>query len=313
MRYNARLIIGPNKRVNGATDFYREIVILRLTKIIALLVLALPTAGLTESAPEEEEDNKPLWEWNLAAFGRYGPAYPASEEQQFNLIPLPFPVYRGKVFRFGEDTESPIKSRLFRRDRVKLDISFDLNFASDSDDIEVRKGMPDLDFMIEVGPELEFQFNRKPVLGGAWFFSPELKLAASFDGLSPSYRGFLLTPEFQYRIGLADGRSKIKVKISPNFATEDYMDYYYQVDPEFATAQRPAFDADSGYLGTDLSLSWRHSLTEAFDIVLGTRFGFHQGATNDNSPLFTDDLTTSVYAAFMWKFWESKRRAPAED
>jgi outer membrane protein len=283
-----------------------------MIKIIPLLLLCLPAVTLAEPAPGNE-DSKPLWEWNLAAFGRYGPAYPASEEQQFNLIPLPFPVYRGKIFRLGEDTESPIKSRLFRRDRIKLDFAFDLNFSSDSDDIDARTGMPDLDFVLEVGPELELQFNRKPVLGGAWFFTPQLKIATSFDGLNPGYEGLIFSPEFQYRVKLADDRSKIKLKISPSFATEDYMDYYYQVDPTYATAQRQAFDADGGYLGTDLSVSWRHSLTATFDIVVGTRFGFHQGATNDDSPLFTDDTTTSVYGAFLWKFWESERRALAEE
>jgi len=290
----------------------RGILIVRMTKIIPLLLLVLPAVGLTEPAGAIDE-TEPLWEWNLAAFGRYGPAYPASEEQQFNLIPLPFPVYRGKIFRLGEDTDNPIKSRIFRTDRIKLDFSFDLNFSSDSDDIDAREGMPDLDLMLEVGPELELRFNRKPLLGGAWFFTPNLKLATSFDGLDPSYRGLIFSPEFQYRIKLAEQRSKIKLKLTPAFATKDYMEYYYQVDPQFATAQRAAFDADGGYLGTDLSLSWRHSLTDSFDIVVGTRVALHQGATNDDSPLFTEDFTTSVYGAFLWKFWESETRAPAED
>ena len=112
---------------------------IRLILLVGLSLLAAATAKPVVA----EEAEEPLWEVRLAAFGRYGAAYPAADENQFNVIPLPFPIYRGKFLRLGDDSEKPIQGRIFRTDRIQLNIDFNLNFGSDSDDIEVRMDMPD--------------------------------------------------------------------------------------------------------------------------------------------------------------------------
>jgi MipA family protein len=256
-------------------------------------------------------DLKPLWEMRLATFGRYGPAYPGSEDSQLNIVPLPLPIYRGKVLRIGENSESPIRGRIFRGDRIKLDFAFDLNFPVDSEDIEVRKNMPDLDLLIEIGPELEFQFTKEPKLGGHWYLGLQLRPAFSFDGLDPSYRGIAFSPEFSYRINFADERDSLKLRVTPTWATEKYMGYFYNVDSSLATLERDAYQARSGYLGTDLSLSWVKTINERWEFVTGTRLSLNQGAKNEESPLYTKDYGIAVFAAFTWKFWESSTREAA--
>ena len=240
--------------------------------------------------------------------GVRAPAYPASEESQTNILPLPIPVYRGRFLRLFEDTESPIRGRVFKRDRIKLDLDFDLNFGSDSDDIEARTGMPDLDLLLEVGPELELEFTRQPLLKGRWYLALQARLATSFDGLDPSYRGFTFSPEFRYVTQITE-RDEAKLRITPIFATRDYMEYYYQVDPEFATPERAAFDAKAGYLGTNVTLNWTRNFTPKLAMVFGVQLGVNSGARNEDSPLFTENLTSGIYGAFLYKFWESKRRA----
>jgi len=301
---------------------------MRLSLKTALLTLLL-SCGLAaptwpedkpdEAEPEPEADSElefsddPLWEMRLAAFSRYGPAYPASKESQFNFVPLPFPIYRGKFFRLGEDSENPIRGRIFRTDRVKLDFAFDLNFPVDSEEIDARTNMPDLDFLLEVGPELEFQFTREPKIGGHWYLGLQLRPAFSFDSITPDYRGVAFTPEFSYRVKFKDDRDALKLRISPTWGTKRYMDFFYSVEEEFSNAARPAYDAKGGYLGTDFTLSWINTINEQWEFVLGTRWSFHQGAKNEASPLFTQDYGIGAYAAFTWKFWESKRRATRID
>ncbi len=85
------------------------------------------------------------------------------------------------------------------------------------------------------------------------------------------------------------------------------------VDSQYATAERPGYTAKSGYIGTDLTLSWINTINKRWESVAGTRWSFHEGAANDNSPLYTKDYGISVYAAFTWKFWESKRRAEVSE
>jgi len=293
---------------------------LRLIAILlAAALAALPVTGHTEAALAETvpadtpltttEAGAPLWEMRLAAFGRYGPSYPASEDNQFNFVPLPLPIYRGKFLRLGEDSENPIRGKIFRRDRIKLDFAFDLNFPVDSEDVDIRTGMPDLDFLLEVGPELELQFNREPTLGGNWFLGLQLRPAFSFDGLDPEYRGLAFSPEFTYRKKFATGKDALKFRITPTWGTDKYMDFFYTVDPEFAAPGRPEYAAKGGYLGTDLTLSWINTINKRWEFVVGTRWSFHQGARNEDSPLFTKDTGIAVYSAVTWKFWESKRRA----
>lgn len=255
-----------------------------------------------------EEDPGALWEWRIAAFGRYGESYPASEESQVNFVPLPIPIYRGRFLRLFEDNENPIRGKVFERDRVKLDLDFDLTFPSDSDDIDARAGMPDLDLLLQAGPELDLQFIGQEFLKGRWHLALQGRAALSFDGLDPSWRGLTFSSEFRY-IAQVTSRDEFKFRITPTFATRDYMEYYYQVDPRFATALRPAYQARGGYLGTDFTWNWNRQMTDKLSVWFGARLSWYSGARNEDSPLFTDDLTPSLYGAFMYKFWESERRA----
>jgi hypothetical protein len=263
----------------------------------------IPQTSSTESDP-------PLWEFGLAAFGRYGPAYPASEDSQLDVIPLPYPIFRGKILRMGDDPDKPVRTHLFRRDRIKLDLNFGINFPANSDDIDARTGMPDLDVLLEMGPELEFQFAPEP-FGGRMFLALQARGAASVDGLNPDWRGMVYSTEFKFARPFQS--SEFILRLTPEWAGEDYMDFFYGVAPAYATPERPAYAAGSGYLGTRLSLTLRYAITRKFDIVGGLRFGFYQGAANADSPLFTRQTTSGVMLALIWKFWASERRAAASD
>ncbi len=282
---------------------------LRVCVVLGVLVCA----GIVfPAAANEDPVTDALWEMNFAAFGRYGPSYPASEDTQTDFIPLPFPVYRGTFFRLGDDTDSPMRGRVFRTDKIKLDIDFDLIFGSDSDDIAARTGMPDLDLLLEAGPELELQFVDRGWLAADAFLALPVRGAFSWDGLDPSFEGLVFAPELKFTRDFGKERQQVKLRITPSFASDGYMDYYYEVTPAFATAQRPAFAAGGGYLGTEIALSLRWPLANRIELWGGIRQGFYNGAKNEDSPLFTDDTTTAIYAAFMYRFWESKRRAEAD-
>lgn len=283
------------------------------SRITVLALLYLISGGIFTSAfaddQTEEEERPALWEGRLAAFARYGASYPASDENQVDVVPLPLPIYRGRFWRIGEDRRNPIRGRLLRTDRVKLDLAFDINFPVDSADIDVRTDMPDLDLLLEIGPELEVELATQNMMRGRSFLGLQLKPAFSFDGLSPSGEGLILSPEYTYLIRSQDEVNEFKVRVTPAFATSKYMDFFYEVTPQFATPTRPEYSADGGYLGTDLTLTFSHDFSDKLDFVVGSRISFFQGAANEDSPLFVDKTNYSIYGAFTWKFWESKRRA----
>lgn len=262
-------------------------------------------------AAAAEAQREPLWEVNLAGYSQFGEAYPASEDAQLDVVPLPYPIFRGKFLRIGDETDKPVTTRIFRRDRVKLDFDFGLNFPVDSKDVDARTGMPDLDLLLEAGPELELQFANQ-IAGGDLYLALQARGAASLDGLDPSGRGFIASSELKYIRPFGSPGTELKIRLTPEFASREYMEFFYGVEPQFATADRPAYRASAGYLGTRLTFSLGHEFTDRFEIRTGVRLGLYQGARNEDSPLFTRETTSSFYLAFLWKYWESERRAPID-
>jgi len=277
--------------------------------VATLTAFLLITAHDLAAQPPEPE-TLPLWEFRLAAFGRYTPAYPGAADHNLTLLPLPYPVYRGSRLRFGEDLEEIGEGRVLAGSRVKLDINFDVNFGADSEDISVRRNMPDLDLLVEIGPELEFNLNNRSAVEGALLFALQLRAAVSFDGSDATGRGFLFNPELEYRIDQAFGtRNDWSVRWTPIWGSEDYADYFYEVAPEFATTSRSSFNAASGYLGTEFRVGVVRQISERLKFDGFAKLWINDGAENRQSPLFQDNHGLGVQAAFIWTLGTSDRRS----
>jgi len=70
----------------------------RLFHIAACLAISVSTLFASAPVWAQDEDEAPaLWELRFAAFGRYAPVYPGSDETDLTLLPIPIPVYRGSV------------------------------------------------------------------------------------------------------------------------------------------------------------------------------------------------------------------------
>lgn len=274
----------------------------------ALTALFLATIqGVPAQPPESEE--LPLWEFRFAAFGRYAPVYPGAADHNLTVLPLPYPVYRGSRLRFGEDLDAFAEGRVVTAPRVRLDINFNANFGEDSENISVRQGMPDLDLLLEVGPELQFNLNNRPAIDGELLLALQLRAAVSFDGSDASGRGFLFNPELEYRIDQAFGtHNDWSFRWKSTWVSEDYADYYYEVAPEFATMTRSSFDASSGYLGSEFRVGIERQLSERLRFDGSTKLWINTGAKNRDSPLFLEDYGLGVQAAFIWTLGASERR-----
>ena len=121
--------------------------------------------------------------------------------------------------------------------------------------------------------------------------------------------GVVFHPRFSYQhANLFGVITQVKFTAGPIFATEELMDYFYQVDERFATANRPAFNAKAGYLGTEFSLVVNRNLGRRLRIFGRLKVGYYEGATNADSPLFRTNVTAGVGFGFVWSFYQSKRQ-----
>ena len=235
----------------------------------------------------------------------YVPDYPAAGQNHFNGIALPFPIYRGDFIR--SDSKGLLRGRLIHSQNFELDVSFSGSLDADSDDNDARRGMPDLDYMAEVGPRLQWTFAR----AARWArMDLELPVRAVFstDFSSVEHRGFLVEPQLAYQHeNFLDTGAKLKLGLSTIFADEDLQDYFYQVDVPFVTAVRPAYDGRAGYLGSRLRLLFLHPVSKRLRLFVAGDLHSHHGASNENSPLYGEDFSYSIGTGLIWSLYQSDR------
>ena len=190
-------------------------------------------------------------------------------------------------------------------DKYEFDFSLSAAFPVDSGNNNARRDMPDLDFLFGIGPQLIFKLINEP--DRRLNFNLQARAVYSTDFSSIDSRGYVFNPKLNYaREHVSDLDLKVFSSMGPIFASEKLMDYFYQVDPEFVTPARPAYDADAGYLGSNITLGVSKRFNKRFRLMLGTRLGIHTGASNDDSPLFRDELNVSVFSAFIWSIFQSE-------
>ena len=264
-----------------------------------------------EKSKAVKTEKKPLWELGVGAFSGWLPDYPASDEYNIRSLGLPYVIYRGDILRIGgEDNRGAISGRFVKNERYEFDVSLSASFPVDSDNNDARRGMPDLDFLFEVGPQLIFKLINEPNRRKL-NLNMQLRAAFSTDLSEIDSRGFVFNPKLTYRHeNLTDWNINTLVNLGPIFATERLMDYFYEVKPRFATFERPAYDADAGYLGSYMTLGASKRFNKRFRFFVGTRFGIHNGSINKSSPLFKDKINPSIFAAFAWSFFQSERLEP---
>jgi outer membrane protein len=223
-----------------------------------------------------QERTLPLWEAGIGAAFFSTPAYPGADDRSNRGLALPYLLYRGKILRADQNG---VGARLLNTDKVEFDIGFSGALPAHSDDVDARRGMPDLGTLVEFGPRVKYKFAD---LGEHGRLRAELPLRAVIEA-----RGGL-------RAVFGDRRVNR---------------YFYEVAPQYATAERPAYQADGGLLlvRTGVSGTWR--LNPDLRLFGFVRLESYSGAANEDSPLMRKSTAASVGMGFAWTFARSTRAA----
>ncbi len=269
--------------------------------LVALLVLALLALPVAPAAAEGGE--KPLWELGLMAGGGLLPDYPAAAQNHFQWLALPYFAYRGKFLR--SDKKGLLRGRFFKSDRVELDISLKGSFPADSEDNTARRGMPDLDWLGEVGPRLQITLAKAARDAKVELEFP-LRAVFSTDFSGLDSQGAVFAPELAYQHERFLDFAEVKLSLSASYGTEKLAEYFYAVPARYATASRAAYQAESGYMGSKLQLVMFKPLNRRWRLFAGLGADFHQGSANEKSPLFRDKTTMSVGFGFIWSVLQSR-------
>ena len=269
----------------------------------ALLAAALLAAACGAAASEAPE-KKPLWELGLAAGLFSLPQYPGSDERYLLPLGVPYLIYRGKILRADR---KGVRGILYQGDRLTFDLGFGFGLPVRNSNA-AREGMPDLRLTGQVGPRLNWRFDLPEGAPETAFHLP-VRYARDIGGRS---LGWVAEPSLSVDWRhLGDGGNRLRVDLGLLYASASYNDYYYGVDPAFATADRPAYDADRGLHSLFAGVAASRQLTRRLNLGGFVRLRSLKPGTVSDSPLVRRDLALSAGFGFAWTFRQSQTRVPA--
>lgn len=279
--------------------------------LLALVMTALlqPAFASDDLAPAPEELKpasppavaKPKWEIGVAALGAYIFDYPGSNQNHFNAVVLPFGIYRSNLLSADQDG---VRGKFVKTNRWELNLGASAGFSTRSNKNTDRQGMPDLDYILEFGPSLEYKL-------GLWDRSTLTavgQVRAAFAARSSiRYIGFTAEPELVYvRRQFLHPRMQLRLDGGPKFGFDGFNDYYYDVAPKYATASRPQYSSKNGYLYTSLGARLFFAMTPRLSLFASSQFLVGNGSANTDSPLYKNDFNYALSAGFAYSLFVSK-------
>ena len=267
-------------------------------KALLPLLAACAAAPVLADTPEPPAPQQTRIELGVGVGAVDFPAYDGAAEKRQLVLPFPYFVIRS---RFLDADRDQVRGKLLKSDDWSLDVDFGGNVDVTSSDTKERQGMPDLDWLGEVGPALRYHVWRGQPGDGMDFVLPA-RVAASVHTLKFHHRGFDSDPRLEWHGTWFEGggdRLILDANLSTRLVDRGYANYYYGVTPQYATAARPAYDAPGGYGGwsAQAGVSWHRG-----DMVYGA-FIEHtslHGARFQASPLVGDAGGWSFGFAIAW-------------
>jgi len=246
----------------------------------------------------------PLWEFGLGAGVLNAPTYRGSKTIETVYLPIPYLTYRGDFLKVDREG---VRGEFFESDRLRLDISLAGNIPVPKSSKSARAGMPSLDPLGEIGPELEINLwkSNDQDETGVWFKIP-YRLVFSVGNPILEYQGWSFSPYINYTLNMRQSPTLLRYSLSagPIVANRKYHQYFYEVDPEYQTVERPVYEATAGYSGSRVTLTIT-SNTKNYFLGAFARYDNLHGAVFEDSPL-VETKSYFVYGiAFAWIFSSS--------
>jgi outer membrane protein len=274
----------------------------------ALLLMLLFVSMVFPKAAISAE--KPLWEVGVGFAALLLPDYRGSNEYRFYPLPYPYFIYRGDVLKVDEHN---ISARIFKTDRILLDVSIYGSVPVKTSNNTAREGMPDLDPTFEIGPAIMINLLKSKEDKYRLNLTLPVRAVFSTNFSSVSREGWVFAPRLNFEKDDIIPQTGLNLGIStgPMFADSGYHEYFYTVEPVYATISRPAYSAGGGYSGSTLSIG----LNKAYkQFIFGTFVSadFLQGAVFENSPLVKRSTSFMTGVSFTWIFLKSEKMVTTE-
>jgi len=285
---------------------------IRYRVLVALLLLSFlsPVSAICEEKPLEKPVEKPLWELGVGLGLLQIPDYRGSDENRLYILPYPYLIYRGDFLKVDEQH---VTGQIFKTDRILLDFSGYGSVPVKSSHNSARAGMQDLDPTFELGPALKIKLWESKEDKYKLDLTLPVRAFFSTNFSSVSHEGWVFSPRINFeKDDLIPGKGlDLGISVGPMFADSGYHAYYYTVEPQYATAARPAYSAGGGYSGSTLTVG----LNKAYKQFIFNAFvsaDFLEGATFEDSPLVKSETSIMSGVSVSWIFFKSEKTVTVE-
>ncbi len=264
----------------------------------AALLLAGSATGAYADAATPPPPQETRLEFGIGVVGADFPVYDGAAERRTFVLPFPYFTIRS---RFLDADRNEVRGKLLRGDDWSLDVDVGGNVDVTSSDTKERQGMPNLDWLGEAGPALRYHLWRGGPGNRVDLVVPA-RVATSVNVLDFHHRGFDSDPRLDWDatwFQVGNDRVTLDADLAARFVDRGYAGYYYSVAPQYATFDRPAYEAPGGYAGwsAQMGVSWHRG--DMFYGAFIEHSSLH-GARFQSSPLVGDAGGWSFGVAVAW-------------
>jgi MipA family protein len=237
------------------------------------------------------------------------PAYRGSVESSTNVLPIPYLVYRGEYIKADKDG---VRGVLFDSDQFEVNLSVAASPPVNSNKVKVRHDMPDLGSTMELGPSVDIKLWQSADNATRLRLFVPMRAALTLER-HPRYVGWQFTPRINLDVESPLGLHgwTLGSVAGPVFGSREQHGYFYGVAPQYANAERPAYEARAGYAGVQvLSAMWKRF--PSYWVGGFIRYDNVSGAVFEDSPLVTQRSGFSGGLAISWILGQSSRMVQVE-
>ena len=154
--------------------------------------------ALCALAPTAARADQPLWELGAGAGTLHVPHYRGADQRHHWLLPIPYVVFRGEIFRSDREGTRAV---LLDTERFDFDLSVDASPPLKSSDSRARAGMADLAPTLEIGPKLNLLLGKGP----GW----KLNLRVPVRAVTRAAREVALAPGAGFQVAFDDAAQEV--------------------------------------------------------------------------------------------------------
>lgn len=271
---------------------------------ITLLATMQSSGALAQNQDNDQLETKGTWTFGVGVMAARINHYQGSDQNRSVVLPFPYIHYRSNKITIDREG---IKSKFFSGKNWDISLSGGGQVKVNSDDNRARAGMPNLAWVGAVGPVINYYLNDNKSKIVQWHVRKAFSFESGINSVGYlsqlSYRQHFELPSNSW--ASAWGQARIIATANLNFASDAYNDYLYGVTAQYATNNRPTYNADGGFAGSQLQLTYQlsnHPQQDKFRAAAFIRATNLTGSEFEHSPLVKQTTNINIGVMYAWLF-----------